>query len=108
MKKLFLIVFGALALSTVCALAVDDYTQRDVRDPRKLAARLTADFTSVVSTSDAARVTALEAAPVVTNATAATVLTFQTVTITNVYNDITNVVKVVTNATAATTMTLQR
>jgi hypothetical protein len=57
-------------VSTV-ALAVDSYRVDQVRDPRVLASRLTADFTSVVSTSDAARVTALEAT--ITNIPAASI-----------------------------------
>ena len=67
MKK-FIIIIGVISLAAVIAHAVDAYSLRDVRDPRKLATRLTDDFTSVVSTSDSARVTVLEATAV-TNAT---------------------------------------
>ena len=74
MKKTLIFTALAVALVSTVAPAVDSYTVRDVRDPRVLATKLTADFTSVVSTSDAARVTALEATAV-TNATAATVIT---------------------------------
>jgi len=74
MKKIMIFTALAVALVSTVAPAVDSYTVRDVRDPRVLASRLTADFTSVVSTSDAARVTALEETAI-TNATAATAIT---------------------------------
>ena len=76
MKKTLILTALAVALVSTVALAVDAYSVRQVRDPRALATKLTADFTSVVSTSDAARVTALEATAV-TNATAATAITPQ-------------------------------
>jgi hypothetical protein len=134
MKKAFILTALVLAVSASIALAVDAYSVKQVRDPRVLAAKLTADFTSVVSTSDAARVTALEATAV-TNATAATVVTPQTAAITVtvaatlatntiIYLGATNDVLTntfiyvpakptasftgVTNATAVTTMTLER
>ena len=66
--KRFIMIIGAISLMAMVVSAVDAYSVRDVRDPRKLATRLTDDFTSVVSTSDAARVTVLEATAV-TNAT---------------------------------------
>jgi hypothetical protein len=66
--KRFIMIIGAISLTAMVVSAVDAYSVRDVRDPRKLATRLTDDFTSVVSTSDAARVTVLEATAV-TNAT---------------------------------------
>jgi len=138
MKKIMILTALAVALVSTVALAVDSYRVDQVRDPRVLASRLTADFTSVVSTSDAARVTALEATAV-TNATAATVITPKpgaTVTATAVVTPLTFVpafimadgttnttaiatnatvaitivggAGLLTNATAVTTMTLQR
>jgi hypothetical protein len=72
--------------------AVDAYSVKQVRDPRVLAQRLSDDFTSVVSTSDAARVAVLESTAV-TNAT----LTQGKVSFTNVFAGATNVYSVCTN-----------
>jgi hypothetical protein len=71
MKKTPILTALMLAVFASVALAVDAYSVKQVRDPRVLATKLTADFTSVVSTSDAARVTALEST--ITNIPAASI-----------------------------------
>jgi hypothetical protein len=111
--KRFIMIIGAISLTAMVVSAVDAYSVRDVRDPRKLATRLTDDFTSVVSTSDSARVSVLEATAV-TNATltqskaavtATAVVTPQTKTIEYMSADgSTNTLAVCTNATVAVTV----
>jgi hypothetical protein len=111
--KRFITIIGAISLTAMVVSAVDAYSVRDVRDPRKLATRLTDDFTSVVSTSDSARVSVLEATAV-TNAvltqskaavTATAVVTPQTKTIEYMSADgSTNTLAVCTNATVAVTV----
>jgi hypothetical protein len=111
--KRFIMIIGAISLTAMVVSAVDAYSVRDVRDPRKLATRLTDDFTSVVSTSDSARVSVLEDTAV-TNAvltqskaavTATAVVTPQTKTIEYMSADgSTNTLAVCTNATVAVTV----
>ncbi len=71
MKKTMILTALVLAAVASVALAVDAYTVKQVRDPRVLAARLDADFASVVSTGQTAIVAGLSAT--ITNIPAASV-----------------------------------
>lgn len=97
MKNFFM--FFVFVVIAAQVMAIDAYTIRQVRDPVQLSKKLTTDFASVVSTSDSARVSALEATSV-TNATIAQ----GRVSLTNVFGGITNVYLVCTNVV----LTLQR
>jgi hypothetical protein len=117
-KALFLII--ALVIVATIAYAIDPYSDREVRDPTKLRARLDADFATVAAGVGVSAVTNATAATAVTVQTGTITVTIvpQTIVLTNIVGDVTNVWSVctnvtasftgVTNATAATTLTLQK
>lgn len=60
MKTSLFAAFAMCLMLAVVVKAVDSYELRDVRDPVRLADKLNADFATVISTSDAERVSVLE------------------------------------------------